>query len=256
MEKIKISAVSYLNTYPFLYGIYSNPHLTKKIEISTDYPSVCAQKLIDGNVDLGLVPVAVLPQIKDYSIISDYCISAFKQVKSVMLFSDVPLNEIKTILLDYQSRTSVNLAQILASEFWHISPVWQKASLNFEKEIKTTTAAVLIGDRALNRLNEHKYVYDLAEEWFKFTQLPFVFATWTSNKKLPEYFVDEFNESLRFGINHIDNTLTFFKDRLNKINYNAKLYLTENIDFMLNKEKQSAIDLFLKFLNLKKEKTI
>src|SRR4051812_36736309 len=126
MDKIKISIVSYLNSKPFVYGI-EHSDLLNEIDLQQDIPSVCAQKLIDGKVDIGLIPVAVLPLLKEKYIISDYCIGAVGKVASVMLYSDVPLDRISSVLLDYQSRTSVTLVKVLAKNFWKISPEWISA---------------------------------------------------------------------------------------------------------------------------------
>ncbi len=146
MSKLKISVVSYLNSKPFIYGL-EHSDLMNEIDLQLDIPSTCAQKLMDGIVDIGLVPVAIIPKLKEAHIISDYCIGAVGKVASVCLYSEVPLNEIKTILLDYQSRTSVTLVKVLAREHWKISPEWQNASENFENSVSGTTAAVIIGDR-------------------------------------------------------------------------------------------------------------
>src|SRR5215217_7144760 len=131
MEKIRISAVNYLNSKPFIYGL-ENSAIRNEIELQLDIPSVCADKLEENKVDIGLVPVAILPELEEYHIISDYCIGADGEVGSVLLLSEVPLNEIKVIQLDYQSRTSVLLAQILAEKFWKIKPQWMDGEENFE----------------------------------------------------------------------------------------------------------------------------
>ena len=110
MEKVKISVVSYLNSKPFIYGL-KHSELINNVELSLDIPSDCARKLLNGEVDLGLIPIAVIPKLKEHYIISDYCIGAEGKVTSVMMYSEVPLQEISTILLDYQSRTSVTLAR-------------------------------------------------------------------------------------------------------------------------------------------------
>jgi len=127
MTKIKISAVSYTNTLPFIYGI-ENSKIINHIELSKDIPSVCAQKLLENKVDLGLIPVVILPKLNHYEIISDYCIGASGPVKSVILASFKPLNEIKTIFLDYHSRSSVMLTRILANKFWKINVKWTNTS--------------------------------------------------------------------------------------------------------------------------------
>ena len=122
-EVKRISCVSYLNSLPFIYGLKRSGFLEKtNTLLSLDTPSVCAVKMLNGVVDAGLLPVALLPQVSDCNIISDWCIGARGPVGSVMLFSDVPLEKIKQITLDYQSRTSARLIRVLANELWKINP--------------------------------------------------------------------------------------------------------------------------------------
>jgi len=249
MNKIKISAVSYLNTYPFLYGIYSNKNLLDVIELTTDYPSICANKLLNNEVDIGLVPVAIIPQISNSKIITNFCISSNTFVKSVLLLSEKPLTEIKNIYLDYQSKTSITLIKILAKFFWNISPNWIEAKEGFENNISGENAAVVIGDRALNLLDKYKFVYDLSYEWYKNTNLPFVFAVWLSNKNISDIFTTNLNYALQHGVNNINNVISFFSDKIKNINFDAKKYLTENINFYLDDKKKDAINLFLDFKN-------
>jgi len=122
MEKRKpkytAAAVSYLNTKPFLYGIF-NTQMEEEVEIQLEIPSVCAAKLKDGTVDFGLVPVAIIPELKTPHIISDYCIGTEGAVKTVAIISDVEISEITDLYLDFHSRTSVQLAQILLREHWN-----------------------------------------------------------------------------------------------------------------------------------------
>ena len=143
MKKIKVSAVNYLNSQPFIFGL-KNSAIKDQIELELDIPSVCAEKLLEEKADIGLVPVAVLPELDEYHFISDYCIGSDGAVGSVLLLSDVPLNEIKNVLLDYQSKTSVLLVQVLAEKFWNIKPHWSSADVDFEKQIQGSTAGVVI----------------------------------------------------------------------------------------------------------------
>jgi len=245
MQKIKISVVSYLNSKPFIDGL-TKSDLINKIDLQLDIPSVCAQKLVDGEVDLGLIPVAVLPLLKEKYIISDYCIGAVGKVASVMLYSDVPLEKIITVLLDYQSRTSVSLVKVLAASFWNINPTWIAAKENFESEIKETTAAVIIGDRTFGLENKYKFSYDLAEEWQKFTGLPFVFACWVSNKELPTAFIDEFNQALKTGLNN-RSELIMELQKSNLYPTNIDTYLNQNIDYEYDAAKKQGLELFLSY---------
>lgn len=240
MSGIRISAVSYLNSLPFVYGL-QHSELKNECDIALDIPSVCAEKLITGKVDIGLIPVAAIPQVNNAQIISDFCIGADGEVKTVCLYSEVPLHEIKTILLDYQSRTSVMLVKILAKEYWKISPEFIAATKGFENNIKGTIAAVVIGDRTFGL--EKKHTYDLAEEWKKFTGLPFVFACWVANKNLPKEFISVFNTALKSGLNNIEKTLNEFSHPYIN-NETAKKYLKENISYIFDKEKKKAMELF------------
>ena len=177
-QKIKVGAVNYLNTKPMLYGMQNDAFLQEH-ELVPDYPSKVAEMLKTGMVDVALVPVALLKELPEYFIVSDYCIAAEHEVASVCLFSEVPVNEIATVYLDYQSRTSVALAKILMREFWGINPqIINAQDESYRTKIAGTTGAVVIGDRALEQRRLSTYVYDLASEWQAMTHLPFVFAVW------------------------------------------------------------------------------
>ena len=246
MNAIKISVVSYLNSKPFIYGL-EHSGLINEINLQLDIPSVCASKLIDGTVNIGLIPAAAIPKINNVRIISDYCIGAVGKVASVMLYSDVPLKEIKIILLDYQSNTSVNLVRILAKHFWKIYPEWINAAADYENNISGATAAVIIGDRTFGIDGKYKYCYDLAEEWFKFTGLPFVFACWVANKTLPDSFINKFNDALKFGL---DNRDILVKNLAAENIYNTDIhtYLFENISYDFDERKKTALKLFTSYL--------
>lgn len=237
--KVRISAVSYSNTLPFLYGL-EHSSISDIVDLSLDIPSDCAKKLLEKEVDLGLVPVAVLPQIKEHYVVSDYCIGASGRVDSVLLLSDVPLEEIKSIYLDYQSRTSVALVQLLAKEFWGIEPKWLPTQKGYEDLITGDSAGVVIGDRAFELSSNFNYVFDLSEEWNKLTGLPFVFACWVSNKKLDDGFVAELNKAFGQGINSIDTIV-----ESHKYPHDLLDYLKNKIDYRLDDSKKEALRLFL-----------
>ena len=245
MEKIRMSAVSYLNTVPFTHGI-RHSEIFKDVSLSLDIPSVCAQKLINKNVDLGLVPVAALLEIKDYFIVTDYCIGAEGPVQSVMLMSNVPLHEIKFIYLDYQSKTSVLLNRILAANFWKLNVEWLDSEPGYEEKIEGNTAAVIIGDRVFTNRNKYPYQYDLAEEWKKFTGLPFVFAVWASTSELSQDFIQLFNKALDFGLKNKTAALKEWKNEIPS-DLNAFDYLENSISYNLNDEKKKAMKLFLSY---------
>ncbi len=244
-EKIRVSAVSYLNSKPLIYGL-QNTAITNEIELTLDIPSVCADKLLNNGADIGLIPIAMLLQMKEYFILTDYCIGANGPVSSVNLYSQVPLQEIKTILLDFHSRTSVMLCKVLAKNYWKINPQWIDATETFEQEIKGTTAAVIIGDRTFDKVGMYAYTFDLSDEWKKFTHLPFVFACWVANKKLPEDFIQRFNESIAFGIANKEISIQEWMNKPNQ-KVDVRQYLERYISYPLNHQKRMGMELFLNY---------
>ena len=223
------------------------PDLLSAVDLSKDIPAVCAEKLKNDEVDLGLVPVAIIPKLKQAHIVSNYCIGAFGKVSSVLLVSQVPLDRIKKIYLDYQSRTSVQLCQVLCNEHWKIQPEFIQAQEGYEEQIKEEVAGVIIGDRTFHIKNKYSYTFDLSEAWFQLTSLPFVFATWVSNKPLSDSFLQVFNQSLEWGIKHIPEAI----DAKNVLSIDRSIqldYLTNSIQYRLEKDYQSGLNLFLKYL--------
>jgi chorismate dehydratase len=246
LKKIKVGAVSYLNTKPLLYGIKQSNELMQRIELIEDYPSKIARMLIDGAIDAGLVAVSIIPKLKEWHIVADYCIGANGNVASVCLFSEVPLEKIEKLLLDYQSWTSVDLCKILLKHFWKISPVLEDAKENYIKDIKGTTAGVVIGDRALAQRKVSPYIYDLGGAWKTMTGQPFVFAAWIANKQLPNDFIKQFNEANAIGLIRIDEVIAA---NLNGV-YDLNVYYKKNISYQLTKEKIAGMN---KFIDLLKE---
>lgn len=246
-ETIKISAVSYLNTLPFIYGLENVKGLPDFI-FEKDIPSTCAKKLINNDVDIALIPIAAIPHVKEPYFVTKYCLGAINKVHTVLLLSDVPIKSIDTILLDYQSRTSVNLIKVLAAKHWDISPKWIDARPGFEEKISGKTAGVVIGDRAFSLQKKFSYKYDLSGEWYKMTGLPFVFATWVANKPLKKDFLDSFNKALQFGLNNLDTVINDFNANNINTEINIEQYLKQNISFDLDQPKMESMKLFFDYL--------
>lgn len=242
-KKIRVGAVSYMNTKPLIYG-FEQGMMKDKIELLFDYPAKIAAALLNDEIDMGLVPVAILPEMKTYHIVGNHCIGSEGEVASVCIFSEVPIEEIKTVLLDYQSRTSVKLARILMKEFWKIDPVLKAAGKDFQSEIKGTTAAVVIGDRALEQRKISPYIYDLGAAWKAHTGFPFVFAAWVSNKKLDDSFINEFVSVTEYSLKHIDEVV-----RMNPFNaFDLKKYYTQYLSYNFSDEKREGLRQFIKRL--------
>ncbi len=239
-RKIRVAAVSYLNTKPLIYG-FENGMMKDEVELITDFPASIADMLIHDEVDIALVPVATIPVLKEYYIITDYCISTEGEVASVCLFSDVPLEKIDTILLDYQSRSSVGLLKILLKEYWKISPQLIYAEAGYEKNIIDKTAGLVIGDRAFIQRKKSKFNYDLGSAWKEMTGLPFVFAAWVSNKRISEKFISNFNKATGLGLQHMQEIIAanYYED------YDLAKYFTDNISFTLDDDKRKGMELYL-----------
>ena len=244
-KKIRVGAVSYLNTKPLLYGLQHHA-VYESIELIEDYPANLAKALQDNTIDIGLVPVAVIPKLPEAHIISDYCIGATGLVASVCIFSKVPMEQIQTLYLDYQSKTSVNLARVLLKNYWKKEVQLVEAPTNFIDLIDGTNAAVIIGDRALEKYISYPCRYDLAEAWISYTAKPFVFATWVSNKQLDPNFIASFNEANKYGLAHINEVIQTLEP--SSIGYNLHDYFTKNISYTLDASKKEGMAQFLSLL--------
>jgi chorismate dehydratase len=241
LEKIKVGIVNYLNTKPLIYGLQRTP-IKDQIELREEYPSRLAEMLKHDEIDLGLIPIAVLPEIPDYKIIGNYCIAAEGEVASVCLFSEVPMNEIKKVYLDYQSRSSVALLKWLMREYWGSdAELIQATDDNFRKKIEGTTAGLVIGDRALQQRKISTFIYDLSSEWRKITGLPFVFAAWISKKEFDHEFTQLFNDANGLGLDHLDEIAAenSFPD------FNLEKYYRFHISYLLDDRKKQGMEKFL-----------
>jgi chorismate dehydratase len=231
LDKIKVSAVSYTNSKPFVHGLIHSG-IPERVDFSLDIPAVCAQKLIDNQIDIGLVPVAALLEVPDYQIISNYCIGATGPVDSVFIFSDKSIEEVRTVKLDVQSRTSNNLCKVLLKNHWKTAPQFVDGDAD---------AFVLIGDRTFGKKDEFAFHYDLSEEWLHFTGLPFVFAVWASNKSIPLTFTEEFNAALKYGLDHRAEVIKAIPPQHN---FDFDDYLMNKLDYDLDNRKRQALRKF------------
>ena len=244
MEKIKISAVSYTNSKPFIYGI-QHTEIINKIDLSLDIPADCAGKVIDNKVDIGLIPVAATLNMPYWNIVADYCIGAKGAVNSVFIFSNCEIHKLKWLQLDPESRTSNNLARVLLKNYWKVDPELITDDPDYSNLIGNETAFVQIGDRTFGKKGKFAFAYDLAEEWQKFTGLPFVFAAWIANKPIEQSFIDEFNASLKYGLAHRE---ALFAEIPARDDFDIQDYLMNKIDFDLTEDKTQALHLFLEYL--------
>lgn len=242
MPKPNISLVSYWNTLPFLHGL-KRSGLDQQFDITPDIPSVCAQKMIRGEASIGLVPVAVIPEIKNARIISDYCIGTSGEVGTVCLFSEKPLEDLKTIYLDYQSRTSVRLTALLLRNYWNWTGELIPAKPGYETQIQGNVGGLIIGDRAIEALPKFEFIYDLGTAWKSWTGKPFVFAAWVTNQELDFEVKQELNQAFQLGMEAIPALIE--NQEFPYSHFSLERYYTEFISYTFDAAKQSALELFL-----------
>ena len=244
-KRWRIGAVSYLNTRPLLLGL-AQEGFKNRIDLVKSYPAKIAQELLAGQIDIGLVPVAIIPQLTHPHIISNYVIGTNGAVASVALFSQVPIDEIKSIYLDYQSRTSVQLLKILLAQFWKKEVEFLAATEGYIDQISGTTAGLIIGDRALDNLNKFPYMYDLGLAWKQHTGLPFVFAAWVANQPIPAEFMAAFDAANGYGLAHLDEVIALIPAQEQV--YDLHKYYTENISYVYDEEMKQGLERFLEAL--------
>ncbi len=250
---MKICAVSYLNTKPFLYGL---EHQIKDLEIILQIPSLCVEHFKNQNSDVALIPAGALLDFQEILLIDDFCIGANGKVDSVFLFSEQPIHNLKTIYLDNHSRTSNGLVKILANYYWKQALYFQNIPQNSDSFdfIKPSTGAVVIGDRAIKLKNHYAFIYDLAYEWKEWTGLPFVFAVWAIHPQ-NNYLnlIPVIKNAFAYGLSHIEEVATIWSNAFG-VNKNEVLdYYQKNISYELDKTKKQALKLYLQYLaNLEK----
>ena len=245
MKPIRITAVSYYNTLPFIHGI-QNSGILQDYVLNLKVPADCARDLMNDLADLALVPVGALPHFSEYKIAAAYCIGAVKDVKSVLLLSNRPLAQVQKIYLDTDSMTSVNLVKVLAREYWKINPEWIKLESG-KTEFSENEGVVLIGDKTFGICKKFGFCYDLAAEWIRFTSLPFVFAVWISKNQLPAHFIDQLNKAFEWGIDNIEHCITTsLPDTLS--HQEILDYLKNDISYEFDDRKKQGLDLFLSYL--------
>jgi chorismate dehydratase len=243
-RKIRIGAVSYLNTKPLLYGL-EHGQLRDQVALVLDYPANLVRLLNSNQIDIGLIPVGALPSLGDHHIMSDYCIGTEGEVASVAVFSEVPMEEIDTVILDYQSRTSVLLCKILFEKHWKKKVQFIDAQDNsYIERIKGNVAGLVIGDRALSIRHRFSCIYDLGLGWKEMTGLPFVFAVWVTKKEISGDFIPLFNEANEMGLSKINLII----NQNNESSYPMDMYFRKNISYVLTEDMRESMRLYLSFL--------
>jgi len=245
----KVSVVSYINSYPFVYGL---EHFKSRYKYKLDLcePSQCAKNVLEQNTDIALIPAGALPDVeKEYTMLPNFCIGAQKSVSSVLLLSNSAIKNVNKIYLDTHSITSVKLVKLLAKYFWNIQPEYVNLSIQHDIQISEKEAVLIIGDKCFDVRNKFAYVYDMFDEWQAFTNLPFVFAVWVAKKQIDALETSHFEEALAFGIAHKEAALELYLNAEKKKDFAFYVnYISHNINYFLDNKKQEALSMYLNFI--------
>jgi chorismate dehydratase len=256
MPQLRISAISFLNTAPLMWDFENGDSaalLRREFKISYTIPSHCAQQLKEGSADIGIIPVAAYVEIPDLVIVPDVAIAAKNKVRSILLVSKTPLDKIRSVATDDSSRTSAALVEIYLRKFVGGDPGFSRQKPNLKEMLQWHDAALLIGDPALQARTSGYYVYDLAEEWQRWTGRPFVFAFWAVRKAALQGRPAELNIAQVFqhsrdnGLKHIPEIAATWAPKLGLSAQLISDYLTENVDYSLDQENLEGLRLFFRY---------
>jgi len=241
----RVGAVSYFNTLPLVWGILHGPE-RERVQLSFSLPSVCADEVERGEIQLGLVPVAEIAR-QGLEIVPGTGISCRGAVRSILLVSRVPWRRVRTLAADSGSRTSVELAQVIMRERFGVDAKSAPFAPDLDHMLSVCDAALLIGDAAL-RISpaelRHEWL-DLGEEWFTLTGLPMVFAAWAGKPGLPAGALEEITRaSYRFGAAKIEEIVDSEHAARQISKELADRYLRHHIRFELGTEEAKGLEAF------------
>ncbi len=250
-SKPRIGAVSYLNPVPLVWGMLHGPQ-REQVDLSFSIPSVCAQQVERGDIDLGLVPVAEIAR-QGLETVPGVGIACCGAVRSILLFSRVPWTRVRSLAADASSRSSVQLARVILRERFSVEPEITSQQPQLEQMLSSADAALIIGDSAL-RLSPEELPFDyldLGAEWLALTGLPFVFAAWAGKPGIP---LDRLSTMTRgsydFGKTHLPEIAAQESEKRGITRELAELYLTHHIRYELGAAEQQGLDTFLQLANL------
>jgi chorismate dehydratase len=268
MRRLRISAISYLNTAPLMWD-FEHGRLEngagRDFDISYTLPSACARALAAGSADIGIIPAAAYAQIPGLMVLPGVAIASCQPVRSILLVSRVPVDQIRSVALDTSSMTSVALTKILFEKWLGGGRTFTAADPNIEKMLAANDAALVIGDPAL-QIDRSRYVtIDLAEEWIRHTGKPFVFAFWAVRQEalkqaalqedaspelqpaldLPAIFQQSRDRGLAPA--SLDHIVDEWAPRLSLSPSAIRTYLTENIYYQLDAPCLEGLHLFYRY---------
>jgi chorismate dehydratase len=254
MKRLRISAISYLNTAPLMWN-FEHGAAAADFDISYTIPSRCARQLEQGSADIGIIPAAAYAHIPDLALVPGVAIAARRAVASILLVSKLPLEEIQTVALDASSLTSVALVKVLFAKYWGGERRFTAMDPDIGNMLSAHDAALIIGDPALQIDGSGYVVYDLAEQWVQLTGKPFVFAFWAIRRSAleaepnPQEISEIFQQSREEGLkpDHLDAISRSWSVRLGVDARRVRRYLTENIHYYLDAPCLDGLQLFYRY---------
>ena len=254
MRRLRISAISYLNTAPLMWDFEQGP-AARDFDISYTLPSGCARALAEGAADIGIIPAAAYTQIPGLQILPDVAIASRRAVRSILLVSKVPVEKVRSVALDTSSMTSVALTKILFEKWLGGGRSFAPMQPDLEQMLARCDAGLLIGDPALQVDRSRYHTLDLAEEWIRYTGKPFVFAFWAvRGEALREAdpaldLAAVFRDSRDHGLepSNLEQIAQEWAPRLGLSENGVREYLTENIHYRLDPGCVEGLRLFYQY---------
>jgi chorismate dehydratase len=254
MRRLRISAISYLNTAPLMWD-FEHGEAGRAFDISYTLPSDCARALADGTADIGIIPAAAYAEIPELQVLPDVAIASRRAVRSIVLVSKVPVEKIRTVALDTSSMTSVALTKILFQKWLGGGRTFAPMTPDIDRMLAAHDAGLLIGDPALKVDRARYHTLDLAEEWIRHTGKPFVFAFWAVRRDalkeaapsldLPAVFQNSRDHGLEASsLNQISHE---WAPRLDITEAEVLSYLTQNIHYQLDAGCLGGLRLFYRY---------
>jgi chorismate dehydratase len=258
MRRLRISAISYLNTAPLMWDFeHASPgqEVARDFDISYTLPSACARALAEGTADIGIIPAAAYAEIPGLQILPEVAIASRRTVRSILLISKVPIEQIRTVALDTSSLTSVALTKVLFAKWLGGGRTYTAMAPDVDGMLVGNDAGLLIGDPALKIDRSRYHTLDLAEEWIRHTGKPFVFAFWavrsgalretTPSLDLPSVFQLSRDHGLEpSSLNQIARE---WAPRLDISEGAVRSYLTQNIHYQLDPGCLEGLRMFYQY---------
>jgi chorismate dehydratase len=274
MKRLRVSIVEFLNTAPLVWGLTDGP-LVGRYDLSFTVPSLCAEALRKGDVDLAIIPAVEYQRIPNLVLLPEMAVAAKGEVRSILLLAKKPVQLAKRIALDTNSRSSVALVRLLCRGLWKISPEFVDAAPDPSAMLADADAALLIGDPALRVRIEMDalhakqssapgagccqgdadglpvpgvdtlFIYDIAQQWREMTGKPCVLAVWAGRREaIAPQVVADFLASRDYGLAHIGDIAEGAALKLDLPPNALESYLRESIDFSLDAENLAGLGLY------------